>query len=182
VARGPLGEGGFGRILRALDTRLDREVAVKVLRPDRLGRPEHTAHLVTEARITAGLDHPAIVPVHELDRLADGQVYYTMKIVEGVTLSRARTLRIEQEGLAAGLRSVLQLALRAVAAVAHAHEEGVVHRDLKPTNILVGDRDETWVVDWGLAVSVGTPTPGRSGTPGYLPPEPTPTATPSADV
>jgi WD40 repeat protein len=136
--------GGLGRIVRAVDKRLGRTVAVKEL----LRHTEsNEARFMREALITARLEHPGIVPVHEAGRWPNGDPYYVMKLVEGRTL---------KELIAAGttMRDRLALLPHVIAvadAVGYAHSEGVIHRDVKPSNIMVGAFGETIVVDWGLA-------------------------------
>jgi hypothetical protein len=139
--------GGLGRVLRAHDRELDRDVAIKELLVS-----GHTAELrfFREALITAQLEHPSIVPVHEAGRWPDGTPFYSMKLVAGRRLEdlidAARDL---------GDRLALIPNIIAVAdAISYAHEKGIVHRDLKPANVLVGDFGETVVVDWGLAKSL----------------------------
>ncbi len=136
--------GGLGRVVRAVDTRLGRTVAVKeLLRQD----DWHEARFVREALITARLEHPGIVPVHEAGRWPNGAPYYVMKLVEGRTLKELfatkQTLR-ERLGLLPHIIAIAD-------AVGYAHSEGVIHRDLKPSNVIVGEFGETIVVDWGLA-------------------------------
>jgi WD40 repeat protein len=136
--------GGLGRVLRAVDRRLGRTVAVKeLLRHD----PSNEARFMREAMITARLEHPGIVPVHEAGRWPNGDPYYVMKLVEGRTLK-------ELIGETGALRDRLGLLPHVIAvadAVGYAHSEGVIHRDLKPSNVIVGSFGETIVVDWGLA-------------------------------
>ncbi len=136
--------GGLGRVMRARDRRLGRVVAVKeLLRTSDLAQQL----FVREAMITARLEHPGIVPVHEAGRWATGDPYYVMKLVSGRTLKEviagARTL-VDRLALLPHLIAVCE-------AVGYAHSEQVVHRDLKPTNVLVGEFGETVVIDWGLA-------------------------------
>ncbi len=136
--------GGLGRIVRAVDKRLGRTVAVKELLTH---EDAHEARFMREALITARLEHPGIVPVHEAGRWPNGDPYYVMKLVEGRTLKELIAER-------ASMRDRLELLphVTAVAdAVGYAHSEGVIHRDLKPSNIMVGAFGETIVVDWGLA-------------------------------
>jgi len=136
--------GGLGRVVRAVDKRLGRTVAVKeMLRQD----DSHEARFVREALITARLEHPGIVPVHEAGRWPNGAPYYVMKLVEGRTLKElfaSRQTLTDRLGL---LSHVIQIA----DAVGYAHSEGVIHRDLKPSNVIIGEFGETIVVDWGLA-------------------------------
>ncbi|MCB9736708.1 MAG: protein kinase [Deltaproteobacteria bacterium] len=168
-----VGSGGIGRVLRAVDTHLGREVAVKELRAERLGAGLDVAEqrFVEEARVTGGLEHPSIIPVHELGRRADGSLYYTMKLVRGRTLEQAIAEAAGLEGRLALLGHFLGLCQ----AVAYAHEKAVIHRDLKPANVMVGAFGETIVIDWGLArigghrraTEMGKPL----GTPAYMSPE-----------
>jgi WD40 repeat protein len=136
--------GGLGRVVRAVDKRLGRTVAVKEL----LHRNDsHESRFMREALITARLEHPGIVPVHEAGRWPNGDPYYVMKLVEGRTLKELITERTT-------LRERLGLVTHVIAvadAVGYAHSEGVIHRDIKPSNIMVGNFGETIVVDWGLA-------------------------------
>jgi serine/threonine protein kinase len=136
--------GGLGRIVRAVDRRLGRTVAVKeLLRRD----DAHEARFVREALITARLEHPGIVPVHEAGRWPNGDPYYVMKLVEGRTLKELMaTHRTPRERL-----GLLPHLIAVADAVGYAHSEGVVHRDVKPSNVIVGSFGETIVVDWGLA-------------------------------
>ncbi|MCB9689015.1 MAG: protein kinase [Alphaproteobacteria bacterium] len=163
--RATLGEGALGRVIATHDRVLDRVVARKELVRDQPGAAER---FVAEARVTAGLEHPSIPPVYEAGRLPDGTPYYTMKRVEGRSM---RAAIAEATTLPARLELV-DAVLRAVQAMAYAHAQGVLHRDLKPDNVLLGRYGETWVVDWGLAHRAdGPPTTGIAGTPGYMSPE-----------
>ncbi|HEY0483743.1 MAG TPA: protein kinase [Kofleriaceae bacterium] len=136
--------GGLGRVVRALDRRLGRTVAVKeLLRHD----PANEARFLREALITARLEHPGIVPVHEAGRWPNGDPYYVMKLVEGRTL---KELIVEAKALRERL-ALLAHVIAVADAVGYAHSEGVIHRDLKPSNVIVGGFGETIVVDWGLA-------------------------------
>jgi serine/threonine protein kinase len=138
-----IARGGMGVVYAAEDEKLERRVALKVLDiPDTDG--DFANRLMREARVLARLEHPGIVPVHDVGTLADGRVFYTMKFVEGQRLDKF----IE------GVESVqdrLRLFLRICEAVAFAHARGVLHRDLKPANIMVGPFGEVLVMDWGLA-------------------------------
>jgi tRNA A-37 threonylcarbamoyl transferase component Bud32 len=156
---GELGRGGLGRVLRARDRVLDRPVAIKELLEPTAGA---STRFVREALITARLQHPAIVPVHDAARWSGDRVFYAMKLVAGRPLSEAIAAgRTPRERLAL-LPSVIAVA----DAIAYAHSEGVIHRDLKPANVLVGDFGETVVIDWGLAKDLSTavePTPADDG-------------------
>ena len=135
--------GGMGVVYAAEDARLGRRVALKVLdAPDASGELEK--RLVREAQVLARLEHPGIVPVHDVGKLSDGRVFYAMKFVEGKQLDQ----HIAGDKL---LSERLRLFLRMCDAVAFAHARGVLHRDLKPANIMVGPFGEVLVMDWGLA-------------------------------
>jgi len=135
--------GGMGVVYAAYDEMLDRRVALKVLDvPDVNGGL--AKRLNREARVLARLEHPGIVPVHDVGALADGRVFYTMKFVEGRRLDQ----HVES---VASLPDRLRLFLRICDSVAFAHARGVLHRDLKPANIMVGAFGEILVMDWGLA-------------------------------
>ena len=139
-----LARGGMGQIVKGLDLRQDRVVAIK--RPLRLDATS-LSRFVREARMTARLQHPGIVPVYEAGRLPSGEPFFAMKYIEGRNLGA-----IVRATPRFGERLALLPNLIAVAdAVAYAHERGVVHRDLTPTNILVGAHGETLVIDWGVA-------------------------------
>lgn len=140
--------GGMGRIVAGRDLALDRPVAVKQL----LGEsPQLLARFAREARITAQLQHPSIVPVYAVGQDEQGLPYYTMKLVDGISLAEAID---GAEGLA-GRLALLSPMISVCEAIAHAHDRSVIHRDLKPANVLVGDLGETLVIDWGLAKRVG---------------------------
>jgi eukaryotic-like serine/threonine-protein kinase len=135
--------GGMGVVYAAQDQMLDRRVALKVLDvpiPD----GDFAHRLNREARVLARLEHPGIVPVHDVGTLADGRVFYAMKFVEGQRLDK----HIES---VPSLPDRLRLFLRICDAVAFAHARGVLHRDLKPANVMVGAFGEVLVMDWGLA-------------------------------
>lgn len=157
--------GGMGAVYRALDRELDREVALKVLTlPHHEG--EAASRMLVEAKVLARLEHPGIVPVYESGLLADGRVFYAMRLVEGRRLDA-----VVAGGLALSER--LRIFGRIAETVAFAHAHGVVHRDLKPDNVMVGPFGEVWVIDWGVAkvkgenLAFGT----VMGTPGYMAPE-----------
>ena len=138
-----IARGGMGVVYAAEDAKLNRRVALKILdKAD--ANTELTTRLVREARILAQLEHPGIVPVHDVGTLSDGRVFYTMKFVEGLRLDKY----LEQ---ISSLPQRLRLFLRICDAVAFAHARGVLHRDLKPANIMVGSFGEVLVMDWGLA-------------------------------
>ena len=149
------GRGGMGQVFRARDRRLDREVAIKQLATDLplAARAELVRRFEREARVTARLQHPAIVGVHEAGRFADGEPFFAMPLLRGVSLATAierRTTLAARLGLLANLTTIAE-------ALAYAHEQGIVHRDVKPDNIIVGEFGETVLVDWGLAKDIRDP-------------------------
>ena len=144
--------GGMGAVYRAKDLNVRRTVAMKVLL-DPESSDEIRARFIDEAQITGQLEHPNIVPVHELATDRDGNLYYAMKLIKGHTLKDilASIQKGDSEYLERyPLGRLLTIFLQACNAVAYAHSKGVVHRDLKPENIMVGDFGEVLVVDWGL--------------------------------
>ncbi len=144
---GKLGEGSQGIVYRVNDRDCHREVACKVLSYS-TSDPEEISRFIHEAQVTAQLEHPGIVPIHDLGELRDGTVYYTMKRVDGVSLLDLLT---SKGGKAEHRFDLLQMFLRICETMAFAHSRGVIHRDLKPRNIMVGPFGEVLVLDWGLA-------------------------------
>jgi serine/threonine protein kinase len=179
---GRIGQGGMGTVYRARDRELGREIALKVIRlPE--GAPDIAARMMREARTLALLEHPGIVPIHDVGALVDGRVFYAMKLVRGAPLHELPTTGVPER---------LGIVERVCEAVAFAHAHGVIHRDLKPQNVMVGEFGEVLVMDWGVAKVVGDataslgvgsvprtdehpePTTGHGvvlGTPGYMAPE-----------
>jgi WD40 repeat protein len=133
-----IARGGMGRVLAAHDLTLDREIALKILRPG-----ADADRFVRESKITARLPHPGIPPVHALGRLADGSPFLAMKLIAGQTLNA--------ELKTADRPRLLQAFTQVCQAVGYAHSRGVIHRDLKPANVMVGAFGEVQVMDWGLA-------------------------------
>jgi serine/threonine protein kinase len=185
-----IGHGGMGTVYRARDTALDRDVALKVLTLP--GAADEAARMAGEARILARLEHPGLVPVHDVGTLADGRVFYTMKLVRG---QRLDAYTRSAAGPAAERDELLRIFTRICEAVAFAHSQGIIHRDLKPENVMVGPFGEVLVMDWGTAkllgdIDVRATAPGPEvaataqgadvratahgavlGTPGYMAPE-----------
>ena len=177
---GGLGQGGMGSVYRVEDSVLGRQVALKVIRL--LGDDREIAdRLVHEARVLAQLEHPGIVPVHDVGILPDGRVFYTMKLVQGQRLD-------EHLPSVPALNERLRIFQRICEPVAFAHARGVLHRDLKPQYIMIGPFGEVLVMDWGLSKVLAdrTTQAGVSknaasgpetqdgavlGTPGYMSPE-----------
>src|SRR5579862_1492985 len=144
---GEIARGGMGSIRRIYDNELRRPLARKVIDP-RLGADPYSAQrFIDEARITGMLDHPNIVPIHELAADDRTQASYTMKLVEGQTL----TALIAAQKTRRDLEHILQCVIKVCDALAFAHSRGVIHRDLKPDNIMVGSFGQVYVMDWGLA-------------------------------
>lgn len=138
-----LGSGGMGSVYLAQDADLGRKVAIKVMNiTDSTGAL--ASRMMREARIVALLEHPSIVPIHDVGTLADGRVYYAMKLVQGARLDQS-----SRGG--ASLQDLLRIFQKVCEAVAFAHSRGVIHRDLKPENIMVGPFGEVLVMDWGVA-------------------------------
>ena len=158
--RQELARGGMGVIYEADDAALQRTVAIKVL-DNAVSSPAAAQRMRREAQIIARLEHPAIVPVHDVGELPDGRVYYAMKLVRGQTL--------DEYAHDHGLPELLRIFLRICEAVAFAHAAGVVHRDLKPQNVMIGEFGSVLVMDWGLASSGDAQATG--GTPGFMPPD-----------
>ena len=179
-----IGRGGMGEVRLVRDTRISRAVAVKVLRAKLASDTAYRTRFLTEARIQGQLEHPSIVPVHDLGETRDGELYFAMKHVRGVTLRQALKDRSKYTR-----RRLLTAFSSVCLAVEFAHRRGVVHRDLKPENVMLGDFGEVYVLDWGIAKVLHGPDtpladtldlPGDSldtgagtvlGTPSYMSPE-----------
>lgn len=163
--RGVIGRGGMGAVLKVFDKELRRHLAMKIL----LGRnelkhlakrpdidPKSLSRFLEEAQITSQLDHPGIVPVHEVGLDPAGRVFFTMKLVKGCTF--ADVIDRTRKGVGGwNLTRALGVVLKVCEAMVHAHKRGVIHRDLKPHNVMVGDLGEVFVMDWGLARVLGRP-------------------------
>lgn len=174
VVNRPLGRGSSGEVLAVQDLSLDREVAMKVLRG--AGGPA-IARFMREARITARLDHPSVPPVHTLEFLPDGGLLFTMRRLDGVTLGEAirRAAAGESVPVLASTNATVTLGLRICEALSRAHFLGIVHRDVKPDNIMLGAHGEVALVDWGECRQLDQPDSGPAGstvgTPAYMSPE-----------
>ena len=157
----PLGQGGMGEVFAATDARLERRLALKRLRlppglDPRLER-RRWARFIEEARIAGRLEHPGIVPIHDLGRDAEGRPFFTMRLVEGQNLAELLAQRRQAPVGEWSLPRLVGVLLRVAETLAFAHHAGVIHRDLKPANVMVGRFGETYVVDWGLARRLTAP-------------------------
>ncbi len=187
---GVLGKGGMGEVRLMRDRRISRFVAYKVLRAGVEKDPQYRARFLLEARVQGQLEHPAIVPVHDLGETAGGELYFSMKRVRGETLREALDAIARPSSVAKYSRRRLLTAFSSVClAVDFAHARGVVHRDLKPENVMLGAFGEVYVLDWGIAkvmhradtplaeaidvpdVSAATRAGATLGTPKYMSPE-----------
>jgi serine/threonine protein kinase len=176
----PLGAGGMGEVYRATDTKLGRDIALKVLPAEMAEDPERLARFRREAKALAQLDHPNIVTIHSVEE-CDGSHFLTMQLVDGLPLDRV----IPQGGLP--VEQIVEIASALADALAAAHEKGIVHRDLKPANVMVSSEGRVKVLDFGLAKDVGASDPADAtltsdhrtqagmvmGTPAYMSPEQT---------
>ena len=198
----PHAQGGIGEVFVALDTELNREVALKRIQDRRADDPRSRARFLLEAEVTGGLEHPGIVPVYSLGRDPGGRPYYAMRFIRGESFKEAverfhcrdaaRAERHDDRSSAAALpvgpdnspappsdpgrrslelRNLLRRFTDVCNAIEYAHSRGVLHRDIKPGNVIVGEHGETLVVDWGLAKAAGQsepvaiPASGRSRPP-----------------
>jgi len=152
----------MGEVRLARDTVLDRDVAIKT---PRFAADDRA--LLAEARVTARLEHPGILPIYDAGRLPDGAAYYATRVFSGRSLAEALD---EARDLPSRLRLMRHL-LTVAQALAYAHAAGVMHRDLKPANVMIGAYGDTVVADWGLATPIAGAVSNRSGTPGFIAPE-----------
>jgi serine/threonine-protein kinase len=187
-----LGAGSIGQVIEAWDNHLERQVAIKILHEGEGISREAIVRFLAEAQITAQLEHPAVIPVHEIGLMPGGMPYFSMKLVKGRSLSDIiNHLRIGDREVTRQYNQLARLRLfqRIAQGMAYAHAKGVVHRDLKPDNILIGQYGEVQIMDWGLAKTVSgggdTLNPasvrvglrmnsysgGIAGTPAYMSPE-----------
>lgn len=165
-----LGAGSFGQVFRARDTRLDRQVAIKLLRAGRFAGPDEIERFLREARSAALLHHPGIASLYDTGQTDDGTYYLVEEFVPG------QTLQVAQERIRANFRVVAEVVAGVAAALDYAHQHGVVHRDVKPSNILIDDDNRPHLMDFGLAKrdadeSSMTLDGQVLGTPAYMSPE-----------
>jgi eukaryotic-like serine/threonine-protein kinase len=158
----PHARGGLGAVFVALDEELHREVALKQILEKHADDPTSRARFLLEAEVTGGLEHPGIVPVYGLGTHADGRPFYAMRFIRGDSLKEAierfhadGSLKNDSGRRSLALQKLLRRFLDVCNAIEYAHTRGVLHRDIKPGNIIVGRHGETLVVDWGLAKAPG---------------------------
>lgn len=174
-----IGRGGMGHVHPCADRNLLRHVAMKRLDKAFAHKPFYRDSFIAEAQMTGQLEHPNIVPVHELALDAHGTPYFTMKLVQGTSFDR--WLYQNPPGSIDRLEKGIEILIKVCDAVAYAHHRGVIHRDLKPANIMVGDFGQVYLMDWGLAKLIRSQpasgqgalmnAPGAVGTPDYMAPE-----------
>ena len=160
---GPLGVGGMGEIRKIYDERLNRTLAMKIVHKDLLKRSAVIARFVEEAQVGAQLQHPNIVPIHEIGQLDDGRLYFTMREIRGRTLKEVidevhdaiEDRQWKQTSSGWSFRRLIDAFHEVCVAMEYAHNKGVLHRDLKPENIMLGEYGEVLVVDWGIAKVLG---------------------------
>ncbi len=181
-----IGEGGVGVVYSARQASIDRNVAVKMLKPAGAANADQREKFLSEAVVTGDLDHPNIVPIYDLGTNEAGALFYSMKRVQGTPWVGVITTK----SLAENLETLMKVA----DAVGFAHSRGVIHRDLKPENVMLGEFGEVLVMDWGLAMSTPefrksasiTQSGSMGGTPAYMAPEmatgPIDSVTPLADI
>ncbi len=163
-----LGEGGVGIVYQAVQKSIERDIAVKMIKPGVGDSPHDRAKFLAEAVVTGKLDHPNIVPIHDLGTTRDGQPFYVMKLVRGTPWNAV----IRTSSLAENLRILIAVC----DAVSFAHSKGVIHRDLKPENVMLGEFGEVQLMDWGLGLlltddGAAARTQSAGGTPAYMAPE-----------
>ncbi len=171
ILKGKIGQGACGLVYAACQNTIDRDVAIKVIRPEMAHDALVKSLFLSEAMVTGDLDHPNIVPVYDLGMDQQNNLFYTMKRIKGISWSKVIGQKTEDENVG--------ILLRVCDGVAFSHDKGVIHRDLKPQNVMLGDYGEVFVMDWGIAVSpsgsgkaeILTPESSQAGTPIYMAPE-----------
>ncbi|MBM74327.1 MAG: hypothetical protein CMK59_02905 [Proteobacteria bacterium] len=152
---GTLGSGGMGEVFRVFDPDLGREIAMKCIHPTVASITEVVEQFLTEAQLTSRLQHPSIIPVHEVGRLPNGELFFTMPIIQGRSLKELIRIRFKKRESEAkstqSLHRLISLFHNLCNVVAYAHSRKVVHCDLKPSNVMVGGYGELYLLDWGVA-------------------------------
>lgn len=150
-----LGAGGMGAIWTAFDARTRRSVAFKEIRTNKVTNQQYVSRFLNEAQITAQLEHPGIVPVHDVGWQADGSPYYVMRLVSDETLARRirkfHELKVGHADRNLASTRLLRDFINICYSLDYAHDRGIIHRDLKPQNVMIGQHGETMIIDWGLA-------------------------------
>ncbi len=166
-----IGKGGMGTVWKAKQYSIGRDVAVKMIKPEKALNKESRERFLSEAVVTGDLDHPNIVPIHDLGRFESNELFYSMRQVTGMAWDK---ILLEKS-----LEENLDIWTKMADAIAFAHSRGVIHRDIKPENVMVGEFGEVLVMDWGLALPlpnfrrrsiINTPT-ASGGSPAYMAPE-----------
>ena len=162
----PHANGGLGEVFIAMDTELNREVALKQILDSHADDPVSRQRFLLEAEVTGGLEHPGIVPVYGMGTYAGGRPYYAMRFIRGDSLKKAiekfhadASLKNDAGRRSLELRKLLHRFTDVCDAIEYAHSRGILHRDIKPSNVILGKHGETLVVDWGLAKSLDLPEP-----------------------
>ena len=164
---GAFAQGGFAIIHEVREENLRRRIAMKVLKEGIRDRPHTRERFLREARITAQLDHPCIVPIHEL-----GAYWFTMKRIDGQTFRTfCKKNMYSQVTFQASLAIAAGVLLKVCDTLAFAHERGILHCDLKPENLMMGTFGQVYLMDWGIARPIGERDSTGAGTPGWMPPE-----------
>lgn len=182
-----IGSGGMGSVFCVRDRHLLREVAIKMLAPSLAAQRKYARRFLAEAQIQAQLDHPNIIPVHEMNVDLDGTSYFTMPMVHGRSMADRISAAHLSPNPSEPMREILGAFLKVCDAVAFAHSRGVLHLDIKPENIIMEDRGAVYLMDWGLARLIGEPAndgavsisltaedawvSGVAGSPSYMSPE-----------
>jgi serine/threonine-protein kinase len=176
-----LGEGGVGEVIKARDNDIERDVAIKRLRPEMRASNANVLRFAEEVRTVGRLEHPNIVPIHDVGVHEDGELFFVMKYVEGETLESIIAKLAEGDRVYHArypFERRVEIFMGMLEAIAYAHAKGIIHRDIKPANVMIGPYGEVMMMDWGLARTTRGPelgglggSGGVMGTPAYMSPE-----------